>query len=124
MSRRFHGAKSFAEKIGQGNWQPFGMAGLWERWRNGDEDVLTCALITTDANDTVSPVHDRMPVILPPSDFDLWLGPAPPELGQLQALLRPYAPEAMAATPVGFHVNNARFDDPMCIQPVQPQGKA
>jgi putative SOS response-associated peptidase YedK len=104
--------------------KPFGIAGMWERWPNGDEDILSCCLITTDANAVVSPVHDRMPVILPQAAFDLWLGPAPPDLSRLQALLRPYAPEDMVATAVGLHVNNARFDDPMCIQGVEPQGKA
>ena len=55
---------------------PFGFAGLWERWEKGEEPVESCTLITTEANGVVGQVHDRMPVILMPDDYDRWLDPA------------------------------------------------
>jgi putative SOS response-associated peptidase YedK len=103
--------------------KPFGIAALWERWRNGDEDVLSCALITTDANGVVSPVHNRMPVILPPAAFDRWLARGPQDAAELRALLLPYPAEEMTATPVGLAVNNPRADGPACVEPLaQPAG--
>jgi putative SOS response-associated peptidase YedK len=98
--------------------KPFAFAGLWERWPNGDQDIVSCALITTDANETVRPVHDRMPVILPQSAFDHWLGSTPAPPGELNALLGPYPAGEMLATAVGLHVNNPRLDDPVCVQPL------
>jgi putative SOS response-associated peptidase YedK len=97
--------------------KPFAFAGLWERWRNGEQDILSCALITTDANELVRPVHNRMPVILPTQMYDRWLGVGSPDVAELGALLRPYPPEEMVATAVGLAVNNSRLDDPVCVQP-------
>lgn len=95
---------------------PFGFAGLWERWKpESGPDVLSCCVITTTANGTVSRFHDRMPVIFNgPDDFAAWLDPkATPE--QLQQLLRPADDELLAATAVSKAVNNARYDGPDCI---------
>ncbi|PSB54255.1 hypothetical protein C7B61_22460, partial [filamentous cyanobacterium CCP1] len=56
--------------------QPFAFGGLWEHWENGNGDVIeSCAIITTAANEVLSPIHDRMPVILEPKGYDLWLDP-------------------------------------------------
>jgi putative SOS response-associated peptidase YedK len=79
---------------------PFGIAALWERWRGGEEDIVSCALLTTSANAAVGAVHDRMPVILPPAAFDRWLAPGPQDEAELRALLRPYPAEEMVATRV------------------------
>jgi len=51
--------------------RPFGLAGLWERWEKGDEPVESCTILTTDANELMQPIHERMPVILPPDQYDL-----------------------------------------------------
>jgi putative SOS response-associated peptidase YedK len=97
---------------------PFAIAGLWERWRNGSEDIVSCTLLTTAANEIVRPVHDRMPVILPPEAFDRWLAPGPQDAAELRALLLPYSADGMVATRVGAAVNNARVDGPVCVEPL------
>ena len=97
---------------------PFAFAGLWERWRlPGAEPLETCAIITTDANATLAPIHHRMPVILAAGDHDAWLDPDAPPGDALTALLRPAPPDAVIARAVGRHVNSARNDDPVCIEP-------
>jgi putative SOS response-associated peptidase YedK len=66
----------------------------WERWQKGDEDeTLSCTLITTNPNDVVGAVHNRMPVILPISAYDQWLHTATKDAGGLTELLRPYRPK-------------------------------
>ena len=95
--------------------EPFGFAGLWSFWRSPEGDsVQSCTIVTTDANDVVAPIHNRMPVILSPECFDVWLGG-----GKAEALdlLRPYDPDAMEALPVSTRVNNVRNDDPEVIAP-------
>ena len=95
--------------------RPFGFAGLWEHWTGEEPAIESCAIITTDANDTLRPVHDRMPVILDPRDYARWLDPAPADPGVLQEMLRPYPPDQMAANPVGPYVNNAKNEGPDCL---------
>jgi putative SOS response-associated peptidase YedK len=97
---------------------PFGIAGLWERWRSDDEEIVSCTLLTTAANEVVGAVHDRMPVILPPTAFDCWLAPGPQDTAELCALLRPNPAEEMISIPVGLRVNNPRVDDAACVEPV------
>jgi putative SOS response-associated peptidase YedK len=97
---------------------PFAFAGLWERWSPGAnaEPLETCTLITTDANELTRPIHDRMPVILSPDDFATWIDPDLDDRDELLPLLRPYDSAAMRADPVSKHVNNAKHDDPECVQ--------
>jgi putative SOS response-associated peptidase YedK len=97
------------------NGEPFAFAGLWEQGSKGDEPVESCALLTTEANDVVAPVHDRMPVILAPDDYARWLDPGAGP-AELQALLVPYG-GAMVAHAVGRLVNDPRHDDLRCIEP-------
>jgi putative SOS response-associated peptidase YedK len=80
--------------------QPFAFAGLWERWNRGDSPIDSCTILTTDANELVGSIHDRMPVILDPGDYDLWLDPDVQDPKRLEPLLVPYTSEAMAAWPV------------------------
>ncbi|HKI36710.1 MAG TPA: SOS response-associated peptidase [Gemmataceae bacterium] len=97
--------------------KPFAFAGLWERWHDGDgQPVETCAILTTEANAVVRPVHDRMPVILPPGDFAAWLDPRTPG-AEVGALLRPYPAEEMTGVPVGRYVSNPRNEGPQCLTP-------
>jgi len=97
--------------------RPFVFAGLWETWTSPDGEVVeSAALLTTDANATVRPVHDRMPVILAPADYERWLDPAVQKPDVLRPLLRPYPAEEMAAYPVSLRVNAPRNDDPKCIE--------
>lgn len=98
--------------------RPFAFAGLWELWRGPDGPVESCAILTTDANDLVRPVHNRMPVILPRDCFAQWLDPAASAPDALTPLLRPLPADQMHAYPVGPWVNNARNDDPRCVAAV------
>jgi putative SOS response-associated peptidase YedK len=97
---------------------PFAFAGLWEHWEKGGRAVASCTVLTTEANALVKPLHERMPVILAPADFERWLDPKSAKGPELQALLRPYPAEAMAAYPVDPRVNNARHNDAECVAPL------
>jgi putative SOS response-associated peptidase YedK len=97
---------------------PFAFAGLWERWQGADEPIESFTIVTTEANELVRSLHERMPVILPREAYKHWLDPAYAKLEELQALLRPYPAEEMAAFPVSTRVNSPRVDDAACIVPV------
>ncbi len=98
--------------------QPFAFAGLYERWENPAGDILeTCTILTTTANEIVSPIHDRMPVILAPDEYELWLEPGS-KLDPLQALLDPYPAAAMQVYPVSTLVNSPKHDSAECQQPL------
>jgi putative SOS response-associated peptidase YedK len=71
-------------------------AGLWENWRGPEGVIATCAIVTCDANATLAPIHDRMPVVIAPEDFALWLGEAGPGAARL---MLPAPDEALVATP-------------------------
>jgi putative SOS response-associated peptidase YedK len=100
--------------------QPFAFAGLWERWRDPESDAAidSCTILTGPANRLVSPVHDRMPIILRPDDYAAWLDTTGEDLDRLQALLRPYAPEEMVAVPVSQRVNSPANEGPELIAPL------
>lgn len=93
----------------------FAFAGLWSVWHRGEPDELrSCTIITTAANAAVTPIHDRMPVILSREAEEPWLAHhAPPEL--LQELLHGLPAERMVLRPVGPAVNDARYDGPECL---------
>ncbi len=96
----------------------FGFAGLSERWVSpGGEEIQSCCIITTDANALMMPIHDRMPVILAPGDYDAWLDPANVNAEMLRALLRPAEADDMIAYPVSRAVNSSRTDAPMLVKP-------
>ena len=77
----------------------------------------TCTLLTTEPNDLLRPIHDRMPVIVAPDDYRRWLDPAVEDPRQLAPLLVPYPSEPMEAYPVGGLVNNPTHESPRCIEP-------
>jgi putative SOS response-associated peptidase YedK len=104
-----------------GDERPWAFAGLWERWEGPGGPVESCAILTTEANELVRPVHDRMPVILPRQHWAAWLDPMQQEAGELVQLLRPYPAEAMRAYPIGGLVNNPRNDRPECLAPAPLQ---
>lgn len=106
--------------------RPFAFAGLWEAWKNpadGGGPLETFTIVTSDANTAVRPVHDRMPVILAPGDYDAWLDPETPIVRVLE-LLRPCPVEGLRSYPVGTRVNSPRADDPGLISPLSPEGPA
>ena len=96
---------------------PFAFAGLWESWRDAQE-IRSCTIITTEANELVGDIHNRMPVILAPEDYSLWLDPDFKEREALTSLLRPYPNDAMEAYPVSRRVNSPSNNVPDCIERV------
>ena len=99
--------------------EPFAIAGLWEHWEGQDGQVIeSCTLLTTEPNDVLAPIHNRMPVILDPKDYAQWLDPDQQAADGVKPLLRPYPPEAMTYFSVNLRVNNPRNDDVLCIEPL------
>jgi putative SOS response-associated peptidase YedK len=89
----------------------FAFAGLWDTWKNPDgEQIRTCTIITTDANELVEPIHNRMPVILPEEAREEWLDPTLRDEQKLLPLLKPYPSQEMTARPVSRLVNNPQYD--------------
>lgn len=97
--------------------QVFGFAGLYEEWTDKEtgELVESCTIITTEANEVLNPVHDRMPVILKPENYDLWLDQKEKNTDRLQNLLIPFPANEMASHPVGKAVNSPSYDSPELI---------
>ncbi len=97
---------------------PLALAGLWEVWHSADGSMIeSCTILTTTPNDLMAPIHNRMPVIVEPEDYDLWLNPGQrPEAAR--HLLRPFPSQKLTAYPVSTRVNSPRNDDPSCIVPV------
>lgn len=98
--------------------KPFAFAGLWDRWNAPDgSEIYSATIITTQPNDFIKPIHNRMPVILSSSAYDAWLDPQEKSTMELDELFSPFPAEEMEAFPVSTFVNNPRNDSPVCIQP-------
>jgi putative SOS response-associated peptidase YedK len=97
--------------------QPFAFSGLWDHWEGDGEAIKGCTILTTDANEVVRPVHERMPVILEPKDWNVWLDPNQHDPKQVQSLLRPYG-GTLTAYPVSTLVNRPHYDGPELIKPL------
>ena len=93
----------------------FGM--LWKNPADG-QWLRSCTIITTDANELIAPIHDRMPVILDSDDWPAWLGEVPANDNELMAMLRPYPSERLAMWPVDRRVGNVRNEGPQLAEPV------
>jgi len=99
---------------------PFAFAGIWDRWRGGDGKTLeTCSILTTGPNSLVSDIHDRMPVILSPDEYDLWLDPGFKNVEGIVEMMRPFSASAMKKYPVNARVNDAANDDAECGEAVE-----
>jgi putative SOS response-associated peptidase YedK len=97
--------------------RPFAMAGLWEQWGHDSDSLQSFTIITTDANDQLKALHDRMPVILEKKDYDAWLNPG--DSGpQAMSLLKPFTAEPLELTTVDTWVNSPQHDDPRCVTPI------
>ena len=103
---------------------PLAFAGLWETWEgpNGEE-VDTAAIVTTSANRTLSSIHDRMPVIVPPDAFDLWLDGANVDAVTASALIQPAPEDLLEAFPVSTAVNRTANDNAKLLEPVDPDAE-
>jgi putative SOS response-associated peptidase YedK len=105
---------------------PMAFAGLWELWRPPDQPdadpVGSCVIITTQPNDVVRPLHDRMPVVLPAGAWDAWLDPANRDLASIKGLLVPAPAEDFEAYPVSTRVNDVNNEGPELVErlPVPP----
>jgi len=108
--------------------EPFAFAGLWARWKprdaDGEQPIDSCTILTTEANELVGKVHHRMPVILAPDAYDLWLDPDLGDREPLEAVLGPFDPEKMIAYPVSTRVNSPANDDPRVIEPIGDADRA
>jgi putative SOS response-associated peptidase YedK len=99
--------------------KPFGMAGLYDRWIDPHgKTVVTCTIVTTDANEFMKPIHHRMPVIIAPADYDQWLNPSFNDIVKLGRLLKPCNPELLAAYEVSVAVNSSQNNSEECIRPL------
>jgi putative SOS response-associated peptidase YedK len=107
---------AFALRTGQ----PFAFAGLWDAWKDPATSLWlqSFAIVTTEANQLTAAVHNRMPVILQPSEYDRWLDRSAPERPPID-LLRPYPADAMRMHPVDPRVGNVRNDDPSLCAPFE-----
>jgi putative SOS response-associated peptidase YedK len=100
--------------------QPFGMAGLFDRWKNAEGKIITtCTIVTTEANEIMKPIHHRMPVIIEPEHYDLWLSPQEIDVAKLAHLLKPCDPQLLKAFEVSVAVNSASHNSEDCILPVE-----
>ena len=96
---------------------PLAFAGLHERWidAEGLREIHTCTIITTTPNDMMAPIHDRMPVLLAPRDWERWLDPEHDDVDDLQSLLVPAPDSLLTAYAVSTEVNNVRNNHPDLI---------
>jgi len=95
---------------------PFAFAGLWEHWQTADgSEIRSAAIITTEPNELMASIHNRMPVILPRNAYAQWLDPTPQAPEHLQSLLLPYPAIEMSAYPVSILVNSPANDRPEIV---------
>lgn len=99
--------------------RPFTFAGLWDRWQGADgEQIVSCTIVTTEANDFLRPIHERMPVILPKDERLQWVDPTA-DRSSLRALLRSYEADDLRYHAVSTLVNSPANDLPECIEPIE-----
>jgi putative SOS response-associated peptidase YedK len=99
--------------------QPMGMGGLLEHWHGPEGDETTFTLLTTNANSLMAKIHDRMPVIIKPEDYAIWIDTNFTDVIKIQAMTRPYPERFMEAYPVSRKVNSPEHDSPDLIEEVQ-----
>ena len=98
----------------------FGFAGLWEKWTDkaSGETIRSCTIITTEPNKLCAPIHNRMPAILDPADYEQWLGERATSNNALQAMLKPFPAKPMECFKIGKRIGNVKYDEPGLIEPV------
>jgi putative SOS response-associated peptidase YedK len=102
------------------NGELFAFAGLWDGWKDHNgEWIRTCSILTTTPNAVTSAIHDRMPVILDPDSYDLWLDPAMRNVTEVSELLKPFDAGLMRSYSVSTRVNHVANDDEACSAPVE-----
>ena len=98
----------------------FAFAGMWDRWKDPSRNwVKTCTILTTTPNAVTSAIHDRMPVILDPDSYDLWLDPGMQDASEASEMLKPYGAQFMRRYPISTRINHVANDDEECSAPVE-----
>ena len=98
----------------------FAFAGIWDRWRDPSGNAVdTCSILTTTPNAMTAQVHDRMPVILDPDSYDIWLDPGMRDVTTASELLKPYDAQFMRCYPISTLINHVANDDEECSAPVE-----
>jgi putative SOS response-associated peptidase YedK len=98
----------------------FAFGGIWDGWKNPEGQwVKTCSILTTTPNVVTSAIHDRMPAIIDPESYDLWLDPGMRDLAAISQLLKPYDARLMRSYPVSTRLNHVANDDDECSRPVE-----
>src|ERR1700675_3238395 len=104
-------------EVGEG--ELFALAGLWDRWKNLEgQTIESCTILTTTPNSLVVDMHDRMPVIVPPDKYDLWLDPDVNDFEVIRDILKPYDANVMRRYPASRKLNDSRIDDADSASPV------
>jgi putative SOS response-associated peptidase YedK len=104
-------------EVGEG--EVFALAGLWDQWTSPDGELIeSCTILTTSPNSLVEQLHDRMPVIVPPDKYELWLDPDVTDFERIRDILKPYDSTLMRRYPVSTRLNNSRIDDAEAAAPV------
>ena len=99
----------------------FAFAGIWDRWKDTSGNLVeTCSILTTTPNSLLADIHNRMPVILQPQNYELWLDPGFKDLDTLTAMLKPFDPAQMKCYPVSTLVNSPANDNSACAAEVEP----
>jgi putative SOS response-associated peptidase YedK len=112
------GKQPYCFEVGAG--ELFAFAGIWDRWRDPSGKTMeTCSILTTTPNAVTSAVHDRMPAILDPDAYDIWLDPGMRDVAAASDLLKPYDARQMRCFPVSTRINHVANDDPECSAPVE-----
>jgi putative SOS response-associated peptidase YedK len=102
------------------NGELFAFAGLWDRWKDwSGQWVKTCSILTTTPNAVMAAIHYRMPVILDPDSYDLWLDPGMTNVNAASDLLKPFDARLMRGFPVSGRINSVANDDEECCAPVE-----
>jgi len=98
---------------------PFAFAGIWDRWRGEGRSITTCAIITTTANELLAEIHTRMPVILRPESYAVWLNEQS-RTADLKEMLAPFPADEMMSYAVSYEVNDPKVDDERLLREVEP----
>ena len=111
-------SKPYCFEVNDG--QLFAFAGIWDRWKDPSAKLVeTCSILTTTPNALAAPVHDRMPVILHPDSYDLWLDPGMRDVVAASELLKPYDARLMRCFPISTRINHVANDDEECSARVE-----
>ena len=104
-------------EVGEGD--VFALAGLWDEWTSPDGEIVeSCSIMTTTPNSLVADMHDRMPVIVPPDKYEVWLDPDVNDFETIRDILKPYDANRMRKYPVSRKLNNSKIDDAESASPI------